>query len=303
MLDTSSFDVQGNMVDLINGWILCPVDGVYEVSANVLVTGAGTPTSSFLGCSIRRNGTPVAQNFSAPTVAGWACATVTDRFRCNAGDRLELWAFSSPDGATLNDTAQNFLSVSLLVAGSGPAGPTGPAGGAGPTGPAGPAGPTGATGPAGPTGPVGVIGTPARAFRSGAQALAGGANQVGLNTLHFGPASYFDLVANHGYIAPANGYYDVSAQVTVILSGAGALLVLQLAIEVNGASVSCGQLVSTTTAAGGQLGDYTSINHHDIVPLAAGDVVTVFLWVESSAVAQLFDGGFIHNYLTVNRVV
>ena len=186
---------------------------------------------------------------------------------------------------------------------NGSTGPAGPTGANGTQGPPGPTGATGAAGPAGPAGPVGVIGTPARAFVNAGQALASGNNQLALDTLAFGPAGYFDLVTRHGYIAPATGAYDVSTQATVILSGLGARLVAQIAIVVNGGAVTCGDLLSIdATSTSGQLAAYTSLTAHDTVPLSAGDVVSVFLWVESTAVASLFAGGRLHNYLTVNRV-
>jgi hypothetical protein len=128
-LDTANYDVQGNLLNLVNGRVVCPVAGVYAVSGAVLTNGlSATGTYTGTAAGIYKNGTMVTEWDATPAVQSVITATTVDTIQCAAGDYLELWTYCSQGASIFANPVGTYLAVALVTAGAGPQGPQGPPG-------------------------------------------------------------------------------------------------------------------------------------------------------------------------------
>ncbi len=126
-LDTVIFD-PGSNFQIANGRYLCPVSGIYDIDAGVLLNVSATGTYTNMGLGIYKNGVNVGgYTLNGPAVASYGGVVTTDKIQCNAGDYLELWVYTSQSVSTNTTPGTNWFSVSLLTGTSqqGPAGPQG----------------------------------------------------------------------------------------------------------------------------------------------------------------------------------
>lgn len=261
-LDTASFDVQGNMLNLVNGRIVCPVAGIYAVDANLLVPTSATGTYTNIAVGINKNGSQIAQNYSTPAIANFGSATISDKVQCNAGDYLELFVIDSQGGALWQGSPANYLSVALLTAGQGPTGPAGPAGG--------PIGPTGPTGPTGP--PATVTVTAARAYRNAAFTLPAGAwTKIPLDTANYDVANNMLNLVNGRLVCPTTGLYDVAAMAQLNMPGTATQVTMGAAIYKNGGVVT--ESASIVTMSG-----YATAVVSDKIQCNAGDYLELWAY-------------------------
>jgi hypothetical protein len=129
-VDTVASDPGGHIV---GGSYVCPSAGMYHVDVNVaLNTGAAAGA----GAACYRNGVQVFKSIlgQSASPANTAGAMASGVVSCQAGDTLEVWAYTSASGlGILQDAGMNYLSVSKTDQ-SGPQGPQGAQGPKGDTG-------------------------------------------------------------------------------------------------------------------------------------------------------------------------
>jgi hypothetical protein len=187
-LDTVSYDTSG-LVSTANGRINIPVTGYYDVTGSIDISvGAG---SSDILVSIFVNGTERVRGDRATTPsAQYVCRGVADKLSLNAGDFVEMHAYSSALGYTLVDLgpSTNYLSLALLTSLPGAVGPT----------------------------------TSARAYRNAAltTGTASTWTKIAIDAISFDPGGNMS-VASSRYVCPATGYYKAEANFNVISSVSG----------------------------------------------------------------------------------
>jgi len=175
-LDVADVDTSG-MLQKANNRFVCPVAGQYHVSATLLTTASGTGTYTVIGCGVYKNGGLITQTQPYNAIVNQGAAAFSDNIQCNAGDYLELYAYTSQGSTTVNGN-WTFMSVALLTPLSGTAGPV----------------------------------TAARAFRTAALTAAAGWTKIPLDTISHDAGNNVST-ANGRYTCPATGTYQVNADV------------------------------------------------------------------------------------------
>ena len=191
-VDAVTSDPGGNL-QIANGRYICPATGVYKVTGNVQQANNGAGN---VGVAVGRNGviTAKAVMSEAAGPAQTIGAVTSDLIFCNAGDYIELFAYSSVAVGLTIDSTMNFLSVVKADQ-------------------------------AGPPGPAGGLATVARAYCNTALVLAGdlpgGLSRFPLDTVSFDPQHCFTSGSDAEYVVPSDGLYMVEAQIAVALVGSG----------------------------------------------------------------------------------
>jgi len=238
-LDTVSYDTSG-LLQTANGRIVCPVAGLYQVNGSVYPSVA----NATIECQIWKNGVQVLSGSQVQAVAaGGSLVQANDIIQCNAGDYLELYAYTSVAGPLSVGTQNlNFLSVALISSLPGTAGPV----------------------------------TPARAYRNAAFSVtASGITKIPLDAVQYDPGGNVNT-AQGRYNVPATGTYAISARVIMQAPASSTDMTAEPVILVNGATRSSGGGASRVDNS-----QYVRMTHSDILSLNAGDYVE--LGVYSSA--------------------
>lgn len=263
-LDTVTYDT-GGMTSVVNGRLVCPVAGYYQVNAEVLFSASATGTYTYCGCSIAKNGVLQAQAYSAPAIQADGSATVSDVIYCNAGDYLELSVVNTQGTALAGAAASNYLSAVLLTS---------------------------------LPGAVGTV-TAARAYRNAALNLVANAwTKIPVDTIDFDPGNCLQPIGNGRYVAPATGFYQVSGEVAVGGVAAGGAVMLNAGIFVNGgaAPVRSGAVAPIADSSG-----YARSNVADTIRLNAGDYVELYVYASVAWAVYVASGGA-YNYLSCVQV-
>jgi microcystin-dependent protein len=122
-LDTASYDVSGNLLNLANGRMVAPTNGVYQINAEI-GTGAGTDTL----VSIWLNGAEVSRGDRNSNTGGIPEFHVSDALSLKTGDYIELYAYAGAAMGAQVGSILTYMSMVLTTAGPGPQGVQGPAG-------------------------------------------------------------------------------------------------------------------------------------------------------------------------------
>jgi hypothetical protein len=231
-LDTISADPAGNFA---NGRYTCPATGWYQVNAHVEWNPA---TSGQIYCGgVYKNGVNVA--FDAITGGGGENGVGTsDVLQCNAGDYLELWAYSG-NGTVGVAVAPTNTYLSVVQVGN--------------------------------LSSVGASTSTmaARMSRNATLAIPSGtATKVPLDTVSF-DTSGMAQPANGRLIAPVAGYYLVSGECGV--GGLSSAAVVVYYVYVNGVQRNVSARLQSST-------DYPIASFADTLQLNAGDYVELYVW-------------------------
>lgn len=124
-IDTLDYDVSGNLFNAANSRFVAPTTGVYQIDGQV-TQHLGTGSTAMVCVAIvyvngaqRTTGTRNPYSDSQ----GYSSSVISDTMRLTAGDYVELMIYST-SGADLYAAlaAYNYLSMTLITAGSGPQG-------------------------------------------------------------------------------------------------------------------------------------------------------------------------------------
>lgn len=85
---------------------MCAIPGVYDVSVGIIWAGAATPKAgNYINVELRRNGIPVVKIAEITLGADGPTSSLgAGPLRLNAGDILEVWAYSRP-GLSIYDNS------------------------------------------------------------------------------------------------------------------------------------------------------------------------------------------------------
>lgn len=95
-VDTKSFDVNNNLVDLPNHRMVAPAAGTYLVSAKVTAGGAGVAN---LQAQVWKAGAAAVTGENS--VGAQYSSVLSDGMQCAAGDAIELYALAGGAAATI----------------------------------------------------------------------------------------------------------------------------------------------------------------------------------------------------------
>lgn len=214
-INALNFDTASNMDVTTNHRFNAPVAGYYLIEGAVNLQ-AGTSTG-YVGVSFYKNGSEVTAGSTLDVdtpASGQMNMPISDTIYCNAGDYIELWAYSSISISPTGTSGGCYLSVALLTSLPGALGTT----------------------------------TVARAYRNAALSLTNGWQKVPLDTVATGcdPGSNFDVVTNHRYNVPATGFYQVNAAASVNTTATGESI--EVAVYKNGSAVTWGTTANNNSA-------------------------------------------------------
>lgn len=308
VFDTISHD-PGNNISLANGRYVCPTTGYYKVDANIAFTCAPSYTYQTL---VFKNGVQAiggdGVKFRGTTGDG-VYLGASDIIQCNAGDYLELYAYSDTASALIAGYSfYQALSVVRVDVGGRP--------GAGWK----QSNVTGVPILTGNTGDFCVRTSDgevfqrasgmwidqgwslqgsqmnalyaARAYRNAAFSVASGWNKVPLDKTSFDAIGGFNLPSSR-YVCPVSGLYHVDGNVTANTTAAGLFMV---AVYKNGVECSSGVGAPVAPASSTE----TNVNVSDIVQCNAGDYLE--LWSYSTAGSVPLYVASSNNFLAVSLV-
>lgn len=237
-VDTKSFDAGGNFDVATNRRYNVPQSGYYQVEAQVALSSTATGQQATI--AIYKNGVLLTNGDSTYSSATGQSisSTVSEIVQCNAGDYLEIWAFSTAALAVSVGSNSNYLSVAQFGGLGAPA-------------------------------PGQGIATQARATRASNGVLALTANtttKVVLDSKTYDPGNNFDATGR--YVCPVTGYYQTTAAVWIAVGVTSG--VTQASIFKNGSNVAS---IQATTPASSVFDEVVS----DIIFCQAGDYLELWV--------------------------
>lgn len=146
---------------------------------------------------------------------------------------------------------------------------------------------------------VASMNTGARAYRSAALNLAGANTwtQVAVDTKSFDPGNHINL-STGSYVVPANGLYEINADIEVTESTTGTYTDVLVAVTKGGNPTTTGTTLFQTNQWAAVM-NVMSANISDVAQLAAGDVIQ--LWVFNGQATALATASSV-NYMSVVQV-
>ena len=262
-LDTKAFD-PGNNVNVTTGRYVCPVAGYYQVEGSLRVSCPSLNTT--VGAMLFRSGSFYSDGDNHVTSVASETIGVgaSDIIQCNAGDYIQLYAYTNAANASLyiGGWTENYLSVHLVAATAVQQQPL-------------------------------QVASQARAYRAAALTPATGATKIPLDTASYDAGQNFST-ANGRYVCPVGGFYQVNGGVTPGTIGTGNTG-CQAMIYKNGVQVVQGGGAPQSTGQGNW-----SYTVSDVLQCNAGDYLE--LWVYMAGNAQALYINPTANFLSVSLV-
>lgn len=251
-----------------NSRYVCPANGWYRVTG--CFSAVSTAASQRTILNIYKNGALYSQGGENDSVTGSEGMNplVDDLVFCQAGDFLELYYYCTAAGLGVQTGPSTYFAVVQVDVALQPS--------------------TGQVSP----------GTAARAWCSNATfvtvANTTGFAKIPLNQISYDPGGHVNLTSNR-YVAPASGYYHVSAEINIASTAANQWV--ELVIFKNGSEWCRGTDCIAPAAALGM-----ASAAHDIVQLNAGDYVEIYVLCSTAGLALFTGDGPGCNYMSVAQV-
>jgi hypothetical protein len=255
-VDTIAYD-PGACFNLANSRYTVPATGYYQCNAGFTVNDV-TTTDSYVA-AIYKNGTSAASGATVAANPVEAGATVSDIVFCNAGDYLEFWTYAAAK-PIYPSSSGCYFSVSMVGQTTQLA--------------------SGLT-----TGAVA-----ARAYRSGAFTLTGGAQKIPLDAINYDTSGLVQLANNRIQIQTA-GYYQIDAEVMAGSMTSGSM---QIYVNRNGVEGSEGNIIASGSGGTGAV-------LSDTLQLNVGDYLELYVWTPGGTSQALSTTPW-RNFLAVSMV-